>query len=114
MVKNWKSITSGIMSIIAGLIGIGGGAIVSMMGEFMSESGGIFGFEPFGVPSIILGVVAVLGGIFALRRRVWYLAIIGSIFAMPCMPVLGTLSVIFISLADQEFPERAEAVKEGK
>lgn len=114
MLKNWKSITSGIMSIIAGLIGIGGGAIVSLMGDFVSESGGIFGFEPFGVPTIILGIVAVVGGIFALRRRVWYLAVIGAIFAMPCMPVLGTLSVIFISLADQEFPARVRVTGENK
>jgi hypothetical protein len=93
-------------------IGNGGGAIVSLMGDFVSESGGIFGFEPFGVPTIIMGIVAVVGGIFALRRRVWWLAVVGAIFAIPCMPVLGTLSMIFISLADQEFESRA-AVEAG-
>lgn len=103
MLRAWKSITAGIMSIIAGLIGIGGGAIVSLMGDFVSESGGIFGFEPFGVPSIILGVVAVVGGIFALRRRFWWPAVTGAVFAIPCMPVLGTLAIIFVALADQEF-----------
>lgn len=109
--KTWKPMTSGIMSIIAGLIGIGGGAFVSLMGSFVSDSGGIFGFEPIGVPSIILGIVAVVGGIFALLRKRWYLAIIGAIFAIPCMPVLGTLSIIFISLADREFPACSRAVK---
>lgn len=112
--KRWKSVTSGIMSIIAGLIGIGGGAMVSMMGDFVSDSGGIFGFEPLGVPTIIMGIVAVVGGIFALRQRVWYLAIVGAICAMPCMPVLGTLSVIFISLADEEFPARTKPAVESK
>jgi hypothetical protein len=107
VLKTWKPIAAGITGIIAGLIGIGGGALVSLMGDFVSESGGIFGFEPFGVPTIILGIVAVIGGIFALRRRVWWLAVVGAIFAIPCMPVLGTLSMIFISLADQEFPARA-------
>ena len=111
MLRVWKSLTAGIMSIIAGMIGIGGGAIVSLMGDFVSESGGIFGFEPFGVPTIILGIVAVVGGIFALRRRIWWLAVSGAIFAIPCMPVLGTLAIIFIALADHEFeaPSRAEA-----
>ena len=112
MLRTWKSVTAGITSIIAGLIGIGGGAIVSLMGDFVSESGGIFGFEPFGVPTIILGIVAVVGGIFALRRRVWMLAVIGAIFAIPCMPVLGTLAIIFVTLADEEFASRA-AVEAG-
>ena len=114
MLRVWKSMTGGIMSIISGLIGIGGGAIASLMGDFVSESGGIFGFEPFGVPTIILGIVAVVGGIFALRRRVWWLAVTGAIFAIPCMPVLGTLAIIFISLADEEFVARANVKAENK
>ncbi len=111
MLRVWKSLTAGIMSIIAGMIGIGGGAIVSLMGDFVSKSGGIFGFEPFGVPTIILGIVAVVGGIFALRRKIWWLAVGGAIFAIPCMPVLGTLAIVFIALADHEFevPSRVEA-----
>jgi hypothetical protein len=114
VLKTWRPIAAGITGIIAGLIGIGGGAIVSLMGDFVSESGGIFGFEPFGVPTIILGIVAVIGGIFALRRRVWWLAVIGAIFAIPCMPVLGTLAMIFISLSDQEFASRAAVKAEGR
>jgi hypothetical protein len=114
VLRTWRSLTAGITSIIAGLIGIGGGAIVCLMGDFVSESGGIFGFEPFGVPSIILGIVAVVGGIFALRRRVWWLAVTGTIFSIPCMPVLGTLSMIFISLADEEFASRAAVEAGGK
>jgi len=101
--KVWKSVAGGVLSIIAGIIGIGGGAIVSLMGEFVSDSGGLLGFEPFGVPTIILGIVAFVGGIFALRRRVWWLALIGAIFAIPCMPVLGGLAIFFIALADGEF-----------
>jgi hypothetical protein len=103
MMRTWKPIVAGALSIIAGIIGIGGGAIVSLGGDFVGDSGGILGFEPFGVPTIILGVVAIIGGIFALRRRVWWLAVTGTIFALPCMPVLGTLAVIFVTLADQEF-----------
>ncbi len=114
MLRAWKSKAAGVMSIIAGMIGIGGGVIVSLMGDFVSESGGIFGFEPFGVPTIILGIVAVVGGIFALRRRVWWMAVIGAIFAIPCMPVLGTLAIILIALADQEFASLSGAETESE
>jgi len=103
IMKSWKPITSGVLSIIAGMIGIGGGGFVVLMGDFVSETGGILGFEPLGVPSIILGVVALIGGIFALRRKLWIMAVIGAIFAIPCMPVLGTLSLIFVTLANDEF-----------
>ncbi|MDD5509878.1 MAG: hypothetical protein PHI12_03565 [Dehalococcoidales bacterium] len=103
IMKSWKPITSGVFSIIAGMIGIGGGGLVVLMGDFVSETGGILGFEPLGVPSIILGVVALIGGIFALRRRLWIMAVIGAIFAIPCMPVLGTLALIFVALANDEF-----------
>lgn len=102
--RMWKSITAGIMSLISGIIGIGGGVITTLFsGDFVASSGGILGFEPFGVPTIILGVVAFVGGIFSLRRRVWPLAIIGAVCAIPCMPVLGTLSIILVTLADEEF-----------
>jgi hypothetical protein len=113
--RAWKPITAGIMSIIAGIIGIGGGIIVSLFtGEFVAGSGGIFGFEPFGVPTIILGVVAFVGGIFSVRRRVWPLAIAGAICAIPCMPVLGTLAIVFVSLADEEFIPLARGAAQGK
>jgi hypothetical protein len=109
IVKSWKPITSGVLSIIAGMIGIGGGGLVVLMGDFVSDSGGILGFEPLGVPTIILGVVALIGGIFALRRRVWVMAVIGAIFAIPCMPVLGTLAIIFVALANEEFAAYSRA-----
>ena len=114
MPRTWKPIAAGILSIIAGIIGVGGGGIVALQGDFVSKSGGIFGFEPFGVPTIILGVVAIVGGILALRRRVWVMAVTGAIFAIPCMPVLGTLAIIFIALADEEFASPSRVEPEAK
>ena len=108
VIKSWKPLAAGILSIITGMIGIVGGGIVVLMGDFVTESEGLLGFEPLGVPSIILGAVAIAGGIFALRRRRWLMAVIGAIFAIPCMPVIGTLAIIFVALAADEFtPGRA-------
>jgi len=103
VIKSWRPLASGILSIITGMIGIVGGGIVVLMGDFVTKSEGLLGFEPLGVPSIILGTVAIAGGIFALRRRHWLMAVIGAIFAIPCMPITGTLAIIFIALSSEEF-----------
>ncbi len=70
-------------------------------------------------PSIILGIIAIVGGIYALRRRVWGLALAGSIALVgfvgfrilrifPIEPlvgfgIVGILSIIFVSLGKREF-----------
>jgi len=117
IMKSWKPISGGILSIISGMIGVVGGGLVVLMGDFSAESGGILGFEPLGLPTIILGIVAIVGGIFALLRRLWLMAVIGAIFAIPCMPVTGSLSIFFIAFADEEFTGRfrfEKAVRSGK
>jgi hypothetical protein len=55
---------------------------------------------------IVLGAVALIGGIFALRRRVWGFALAGAILSLPLIPfgtVLGILSIIFLSKSKNEF-----------
>ena len=106
IMKSWKPISAGILSIISGMIGVVGGGLVVLMGDFAAESGGLLGFEPLGVPTIILGIVAIVGGIFALRRRLWIMAVIGAICAIPCMPVMGSLAIFFVAFADEEFTGR--------
>jgi hypothetical protein len=49
-----------------------GGAILAVAG--IARLGAIMG-----IPMIILGVVAIVGGIYALKRRIWGLALTGSI-----------------------------------
>ena len=115
MQRTWKTTAAGVLSIIAGIIGIGAGTIATLMGEFGDNMSGGLVLGPIGVPTIILGVVAIIGGIFALRRRVWWLAVTGAIFAIPCVvPVLGTLAIIFIALAREEFAWSHQAETEGK
>jgi len=52
---------------------------------------------------IAMGVIALIGGIFALRRKAWGFALAGAILALfPIIP-LGVLSIIFVSMAKKEF-----------
>jgi len=105
--KSWMPVTAGVLSIIAGVSGVAAGAVVATIGSII---GGFFGMlwpSILGVPSIILGIIAVAGGICALRRIVWGLALAGSVCAVVSgffvMKVLGILAIIFVSLGKGEF-----------
>ncbi|MEA3253579.1 MAG: hypothetical protein U9Q17_01380 [Chloroflexota bacterium] len=58
----------------------------------------------------VLGIVAIIGGISALRRQSFGLALAGSIcaFLLP-FNIMGLLALIFVCLAKGEFGEGAEA-----
>ena len=114
----------GILSIVAGiyLIVVGVSVAVRMMGasdiipgggrawqEFIAYSP----FFPFLVywPSYqwviiggcvgIMGIVAIVGGISAIRRKRFGLSLAGAICALPS--ILGILAVIFVALGKREF-----------
>lgn len=58
-----------------------------------------------GVPLLALGIIAIVGGVSALRRKMFGLSLAGAICALPS-GILGILAVNFVSLAKREF--RAE------
>jgi len=103
MEKTWKPTTAGILSIIAGAIATIAGIVIAVVGSI----GWFFGIpwvSAIGAPSIILGIIAIVGGSYALKRRVWGLALAGSICALiGPWAILGLLSIIFVSLGKGEF-----------
>lgn len=107
MERTWKPTTAGILTIISGCYGVGMGAWVTAWGGVMSplaEVGGIYALPGSG--AIGLGIVALIGGIYALRRKAWGLVLTGAILALPSFPigtVLGILAIIFVSLGKKEF-----------
>jgi hypothetical protein len=104
MEKTWKPTAAGILAIIAGTLEL-------ILGLLIAAIGGItflFGWAGvFATPFIILGIIAIVGGVYALRRQVWGLALAGSICALiPTIPpwsILGILAIIFVSLGKREF-----------
>jgi hypothetical protein len=115
MEKTWKPTTAGILTIIAGCIGllIALGLAVGL-GIAGTLAGMIPGFPGAGflaliaIPGIVLSVVAIVGGIYALRRRLWGLALAGAIcallFTLPLLGwILAILAIIFVSLGKREF-----------
>jgi len=104
MEKTWKPTTAGILSIIAGALQVIGGIVLAVAGGI----GGLFVGMPWlsaiGAPLIVLGVIAIVGGAYALRRRVWGLALAGSICALVGpWGILGILAIIFVALGKGEF-----------
>jgi len=103
MKRTWKPTTAGILCIIAGAISVIIGIVIAVVGTI----GWLFWmpwFSAIGAPFIVLGIIAIVGGSYALRRRVWGLALVGSICALlPPLTILGILSIIFVSLGKGEF-----------
>jgi hypothetical protein len=71
----------------------------------------IFMSELFAIPEIfmlilwcasVLGIVAIVGGISAVRRKRFGLSLAGAICALPSV-ILGILAVIFVALGKREF-----------
>ncbi|OGN97812.1 MAG: hypothetical protein A2Z77_01985 [Chloroflexi bacterium RBG_13_51_36] len=57
-----------------------------------------------GGPLLVLGVVAIVGGVSAVRRQSFGLSLAGAICALPSPTIpLGILAVIFVSLSRREF-----------
>lgn len=111
MNKTWKPTTAGILSIVAGAFGVIAGILVATIGAI---GGGILG--EFGLPFIgrlavtataaplVLSAVAIVGGVYALKRRVWGLALAGGICALLIPPfILGILAIIFVAMGKDEF-----------
>ena len=105
MDRTWQPTTAGTLNIISGCFGIAGGIYIASLDGLELD------FHPLiiaiigvlGVSRIALGVISLIGGILARKRRFWEMALAGSITAIFCAPPLGILSTIFISLGKKEF-----------
>lgn len=110
MEKTWKPTTAGILGIIAGVVGVIFGIVLVALG---ATGGGILAI--FGLPALggmvagaaaiplILGIVAIIGSIYALQRRRWGFALAGSICSLFCVWFLGIPAIIFVILGKSEF-----------
>jgi len=106
MEKTWKPTTAGILSIIAGVLNLIAGialaaADVTLFGPLI----GVPVFGPLAAVIIVLGIISIVGGIFAVQRRIWGMALAGGICALfpPPVIILGILAIIFVAMGKGEF-----------
>ena len=128
MERTWKPTAAGILSIIAGtIIAVGGLIVVSLIwlgGAFLEfflkiasepnqEIPAVASFEAgILIVVLIIATLAIVGGIYALRRRIWGLARAGSICALVGFVIPGILAIIFVSLSKSEFESGAMVEEE--
>ena len=100
------------LSLAAGIIDIaaGGFSLVSMLFAVVFlfvMAGSDVGMPLFVVliplAMLIPGVLAIVGGIFALRRRSWVVALIGSIALILTSSVAGIAALVLTVMARDEF-----------
>ena len=92
----------GILIIIASLGYFGIGALIAGGSAFAIDVGGGWGIM-CGAVLIILGIIALLGGVFALQRKNFALALIGGIFVVPS--ILGLIGLILVAASKDEFKD---------
>ena len=110
----------GILSIVGGAFEVTGGAVMVGLaiahrelfrlappsthpGIFFGRFGAVdlISLIIVGVPIFALGIVAIIGGVSAIRRKIFGLSLAGAICALPS-GLLGMLAVIFVSLSKRE------------
>jgi len=111
MQKHWMSTVGGILCLVTGTWGVMSGAL--LVAITASYPTAWIQFNPFQTLiinrlaplGIALGAVAIAGGVCALRRRLWGLALAGAICAAMIPPpfFLGVLAIIFLSVSRAEF-----------
>ena len=118
MKNSGKPIAAGVLNIIAGVLGIIGaiGMFIgfSFITNYWNIGGVEFEFEAFphfvenitlglAVPSLIIAILALVGGIFAVQRKQWGLALAGSIAAILSLFPLGIASTVLTAISKEEF-----------
>jgi hypothetical protein len=110
-------VVTGVLSIVSGVFGVFAGIgmiIISLIfwgGISISDSNSIefplYIFQAvylvIGIFFLILAILAVVGGIFALQRRYWGLTLAGAIAAIFTFFPTGIAAVIFAGLSRQDF-----------
>jgi hypothetical protein len=112
MEKTWKSTTAGVLSILAGSFGILG-IVRNVIGQGFRMArpqmfhpfitSGNNPVIPFIAFAAVVGILAIIGGVFTLKRSLWGLALAGSIAAVFGSFPLGVIALVLTVLSKNEF-----------
>ena len=125
MTKSWMPTVAGILDIVSGAMGLCMGLFMTLArraagavpGAARQAAGAVpnaprfgmhlpipAGFHPWmGIALIVISILAVVGGVFALRAKNWGMALAGSIGAMISGRLLGVIALILTVLGKKDF-----------
>ena len=120
MEATWKPIIAGTLNIITGIINLFGMFVV--IGLLTVFGGGILSIVrvadmmPVWLSGMVHGILIVMaillavlsslpliGGVYAIQRKAWSMALAGSVVATLSIPPLGIVSTVLVSLSRSEF-----------
>jgi hypothetical protein len=117
--RTWKPTAAGILCIIGGAVGLLLCLFSALIALIIAGDPSVQGELSMDAPIVkvwifagIAIIIAIVGGICAFRRRVWGLALAGSICALIGFAIPGILAIIFVILGKGEFGRGARVAKE--
>jgi len=117
MNKTWMTTTAGILNIVAGSFRLILVLLVALvLAVFTIFNGGDLAccqqfpivitasvVTTLAIFSLIISILAIVGGIYALKRKNWGMALAGSIAAFFCSFPLGIAAIVLTALSKNEF-----------
>ena len=114
MEKTWRPTVAGILDIVSGVfalilfIMLIIGIVVTSGVIYFPGTEAIPGFVlsilwSIAIPSLIIGILALIGGIYALQRKKWGLALAGSIAIIFFWFFVGIPAILFTAQSKNEF-----------
>lgn len=108
MNRTWMPTVAGILDIISGSVGIAWSCIMMAGGMAMRCMPRVPVMLPplvmgMALPLLALAILAIIGGVYALQRKNWGLALAASIAAFFPSWVLGIPAIVLVSLSRDEF-----------
>jgi len=124
MLRTWRPTTAGIINIVCGVfLLISGIAVFSAWGTPTATSFAGYIMYSMGQSStpdtshtntvvtiiaiacIIPGIISILGGIYSIRRRLWGMALAGSISTFMYLLLFGIPAIVFTTVSKREFSQ---------
>ncbi len=111
-------VTAGILSIVSGGLSFVGGLLAGIIFSILAATAvytgpgqqyvGTIAVWFFLLPYVLVSVVAIIGGVYSLRRRLWGLALAGAICSVLTIWgwALGIASIVFVAIAKDEFDRK--------
>ena len=95
-------VAGGVLILISSLGYIVGGGLMAVAGTSVIDFGGGWAVG-CGAILLILGVVALLGGVFAIQKKHWAIALIAGILVIPT--ILGLIGLILVAVSRAAFED---------